>query len=62
MTNSYNLDTLTSVDIFEIDKMDGKVIGIYEVVIYGKNIKISPLKKIKKIVCLKTNFKDKKMI
>ena len=45
MGNGYILDTLTSVDIQEIVKIVGKVIGIYEGVIYHENCKVSPPKK-----------------
>ena len=36
MRNGYIIDTLRSVDIQEIVKIGGKVIEIYEVVIYKK--------------------------
>ena len=41
MRNGYITDTLTSVDICEIVKIGGKVIQIYEGVIYRENFKIS---------------------
>ena len=44
--NGYIIDTLTSVDIQEIVKIGGKVIEIYEGVIYRENFKISPFKKV----------------
>ena len=45
MRNGYFVQTLTSVDIQEIVKIVGKVIEIYEGVIYRENFKVSPLKK-----------------
>ena len=50
MRNGYIIDTLTSVDIQEIVRFGGKVIRIYEGVIYRKNLKVSPqhLKKLSK--------------
>ena len=45
MRNCYIIDTSTSVDIQEIVKIGGKVIQIYEGVIYRENFKVSPLKK-----------------
>ena len=45
MRNGYFIDTLTSVDIQEIVKIGGKVMEIYEGVIYGENFKISPFRK-----------------
>ena len=46
MRNGYIVDVLTSVDIQEIVKIGGKVIKIYESVIYRENFKISPFKKV----------------
>ena len=46
MRNGYIIDTLTSVDIQEIVKIDGKVIEIYEGVIYRENFKVSPFRKV----------------
>ena len=46
MRNGYIIDTLTSVDICEIVKIGGKVIQIYEGVIYRENFKISPFRKV----------------
>ena len=46
MRNGYIIDTLTSVDIQEIVKIGGKVIEIYEGVIYRENFKISPFRKV----------------
>ena len=44
--NRYITQVLTSVDIQGIVKIGGKVIEIYEGVIYQENYKISPLKKV----------------
>ena len=44
MRNGYFLHTLTSVDIPAINKIVGKVIEIYEVVIYRENFKVSPFR------------------
>ena len=41
MRSRYSIDTLTSVDICEIIKMDGKVNRIYEGVIDQENLKLS---------------------
>ena len=46
MENGYIIDHLTSVDIQEIVKIGGKVIEIYEGVIYRENIKVSPFRKV----------------
>ena len=45
MRNGWKIDTLTSVDIREIVKIEGKVIEIYEGVIYRENFKVSPFRK-----------------
>ena len=45
MRIGYIIDTLTSVGICEIVKMDGEVIQTYEGVIHRENFKISPFKK-----------------
>ena len=42
MRSVYIIDTLTSVDIHEIVKIRGKVIRVYEGVIYKESFKISP--------------------
>ena len=61
MRNGYIIDTLTSVDIQEILKIGGKLIRIYEGVIYRENFKISPFRKfIEKIFAVRQNYKDKK--
>ena len=39
MRNGYNIDTLTSVETREIVKIGGKVIKIYEGVIYRENLR-----------------------
>ena len=46
MRNGNIIDTLTSVDICVIVKIGGKVIEIYEGVIYRENFKISPFRKV----------------
>ena len=46
MRNGYNIDHLTSVDIQEIVKIGGKIIEIYEGVIYRENFKVSPFRKV----------------
>ena len=59
MRNGYIIDTLTSVDICEIVKIGGKVIKIYEGVIYRENFKISPFRKvIEKLFALRQKYKD----
>ena len=61
MRNGYIIDTLTSVDIQEIVKIGGKVIEIYEVVIYRENFKVSPFRKdIDKFIALRQKYKDEK--
>ena len=61
MRNGYIIDTLTSVDIQEIIKIGGKVIQIYEGVIYRENFKISPFRKvIEKLFALRKKYKDEK--
>ena len=46
MRNAYIIDHLTSVDNEEIIKIGGKVIEIYESVIYRENFKVSPFRKV----------------
>ena len=59
MRNGYIVDTLTSVDIQEIVKIGGKVIEIYEGVIYRENFKVSPFRKvIDKLFALRQKYKD----
>ena len=60
MRNGYIFDTLTSLDIQEIVKIGGKVIEIYEGVIYRENFKVSPFRKvIDKLFALTQKYKDK---
>ena len=55
----YIIDTLTSVDIQENVKIGGKVVEIYEGVIYPENFKISPFRKvIEKLFALRQKYKD----
>ena len=59
MRNGYIIDTLTSVDDQEIVKIGGKVIEIYEGVIYQENFKVSPFRKvIDKLFALRQKYKD----
>ena len=59
MRNVYIVDYLTSVDIQEIVKIGGKVIEIYEGVIYRENFKVSPFRKvIDKLFALRQKYKD----
>ena len=59
MRNDYIINTLTSVDICEIVKIGGRVVEIYEGVIYRKNFKISPFRKvIKKLFASTQKYKD----
>ena len=61
MRNGYIIDTLTSVDICEIVKIGGRVVEIYEGVIYGENFKISPIRKvIENLFTLRQKYKDEK--
>ena len=61
MRNGYIIDTLTSVDIQEIVKIGGKVVEIYEGVIYRENFKVSPFRKIIDILFkLRQKYKDEK--
>ena len=58
MRNGYIIDHLTSVDIQEIVKIGGKVIEIYEGVIYRENFKVSPFRKvIDKLFALRLKYK-----
>ena len=60
MPNGYIIDTLTSVDIEEFVNIGGKVIEIYEGVIYGENFEISPSRKfMEKLFALDENIKMK---
>ena len=59
MRNGFIVDYLTSVDIQEIFKIGGKVIEIYEGVIYRENFKVSPFRKdIDKWFALGQKYKD----
>ena len=59
MRNGYIIDTLTIVDIQEISRIGGKIIEIYEGVIYLENFKISPLREvIDKLFALRQKYKD----
>ena len=59
MRNGDFVDTLTSVDIQEIIKIGGKIIEIYEGVIYRENFKVSPFKKvIDKLFELRQKYKN----
>ena len=61
LRNCYVLDTLTSVDIQEINKIEGKVIQFYEGVIHRKNFKITPIRKdIEKLLALRQKYKDER--
>ena len=61
MRNGYIIHTLTSLDIQEIVKIGGKVIEIYEGVIYRGNFKISPFRRVlEKLFPLRQKYKDKK--
>ena len=59
MRNGYIIDVLTSVDICEIVKIGGKVVEIYEGVLYRENFKVSPFRKvIEKLFALRQKYKD----
>ena len=59
MRNGYIIDILTSVDIQEIVKIVGKVIEIYEGVIYKENFLVSPFRKVIDILFkLRQKYKD----
>ena len=61
MRNGYIIDTITSVDIQEIVKIGGKVVEIYEGVVYRENFKVSPFRKvIEKLIALRQKYKDEK--
>ena len=62
LRNEHIIDTLTSLVIQEIVKIDGIVIQIYEVVIYRENFKVSPFRKvIEKLFALRQKYKDEKI-
>ena len=59
MRNGYIIDTLTSVDIQEFVKIGGKIIQIYEGVIYKENFIVSPFRKVIDILFkLRQKYKD----
>ena len=59
MRNGYIIDVSTSVDICEIVKIGGKVVEIYEGVLYRENFKVSPFRKdIEKLFALRQKYKD----
>ena len=61
MRNGYIIDTLTSVGVQEIVKIGGRVIKIYQGVIYRENFKISPFRRvIEKLFALRKKYKDEK--
>ena len=61
MPSYYLIDTLNSVDIQEIVRIGGKVIEIYEAVIYGENFKVRPFRKvIERLFASRQNYKDEK--
>ena len=61
MRNGYIIDTLTSVYIQKIVKLGGRVVEIYEGVVYRENFKISPFRKvIEKLFALRQNYKDER--
>ena len=63
MRNEYIIDKLTSVDICEIVKIGGKVIEIYEGVIYRENFKISAFRKvIEKVFAARQKNKNERKI
>ena len=59
MRNGYIIDTFTSVDNCGIVKIGARLIQIYEGVIYRKNFKISPFRKvIEELFTSKQKYKD----
>ena len=59
MRNGYKTQVLTSFDIQEIVKFGGKVMEIYEGVIYRENYKVSPFKKVlDKLFELRQKYED----
>ena len=63
MRNGYIIDYLTSVDIQEIIKIGGRVIEIYEGVIYREKFKVSPIRNvIDKFLHWDRNIKMKEMM
>ena len=59
MRNGYFVQTLKSIDIQEIVKIGGRVIEIYEGVIYRENFKINPFEKvIDNLFAVRQKYKD----
>ena len=59
MRNGYIKETLTSVDIQEIVKIGGKLIEIYQGVIYRENFEVIPFKKVKdELFASRQKYKD----
>ena len=59
MRNGYIIDYLTPVDIQEIVKIGGRLVEIYEGVIYRENFKVSPFRKvIHRLFALRQKCKD----
>ena len=63
MRDGYNVDTLTGVDFRKKVKIGGKVIEIYERVIYRENFRIPHFRKdIEELFALRINRKMKRII
>ena len=59
MRKGYILDTITTVDICETVKIEGKVIEVYESVIYREIFRVSPTRNVKdKLFALGQKYKD----
>ena len=59
MRNGYIIDLLIYVDIQDIIRIGGKVIEIYESVIYRENFKVSPFRKVNnKLFASRQKYKD----
>ena len=59
MRNGYITQVLSSVDIQEIVKIGGRIIQIYEGIIYRENFKVSPFEKIiDELFALRQKYKD----
>ena len=59
MRNGYFLDHITSADFQKIVEIGGKVVEIYEGVIYRENFKKTPFKKVRdKLFELRQKYKD----
>ena len=59
MRNGYIIDLLTSLDIQEIIETGGKVIEIFEGVIYRENFRVSPFRNvIENLFALRQSYKD----